>query len=96
MDMTLVILAAGRSRRFGKMKQIEAVGPNEEVLIEYTLFDAVRAGFKKAILVTNEEVLPVLKSKFDCRKYRQVEINPGGPVMLFYLHVKKYSNRLAW
>ncbi|NQT25527.1 NTP transferase domain-containing protein [candidate division KSB1 bacterium] len=52
---TLVVLAAGSSKRFGRMKQLESFGPSGEALLEYSLYDAHRAGFGKMLLVIQEE-----------------------------------------
>ena len=49
--MTLIILAAGMGSRYGSLKQIDAIGPNEETIIDYTLYDANRAGFDKVVFV---------------------------------------------
>ncbi len=54
-DLTLVILAAGMGSRFGGLKQIEPIGPNGEFIIDYSIFDAVRAGFNKVVFVIKEE-----------------------------------------
>ena len=51
MRLTLVILAAGRSQRFGRPKQLEPVGPNGESLFEYTVYDAIRAGCDRVVFV---------------------------------------------
>ena len=50
----LVILAAGRSTRFGRSKQLEPVGPGGASLLEYAVYDAVRAGFERFVLVVRE------------------------------------------
>jgi dTDP-glucose pyrophosphorylase len=52
----LVVLAAGIGSRFGGDKQLEAVGPAGETLVDYTLFDAARAGFARAVLVVRPEL----------------------------------------
>ncbi|MCL2026896.1 MAG: sugar phosphate nucleotidyltransferase [Bacteroidales bacterium] len=52
--MTLVILAAGMASRFGSLKQIEGLGPSGETLIDYSIYDAIRAGFSKIVLVIRE------------------------------------------
>lgn len=46
----LVVMAAGMGSRYGGMKQIDPVGPNGEVIIDYSLYDAYRAGFRTVIL----------------------------------------------
>ncbi len=51
---TLVILAAGRSTRFGRAKQLEPVGPGGASLLEYAVYDALRAGFGRFVLVVRE------------------------------------------
>lgn len=56
MDLQLVILAAGLGSRYGGMKQMEAVGPGETTLMEYSLYDARRAGFGEAIFVIRAEM----------------------------------------
>ena len=50
-DLTLVILAAGMGSRFGGLKQIEPVGPNGEFIIDYSIYDAIRAGFSKVVFI---------------------------------------------
>ena len=59
--MTLVILAAGMGSRFGGLKQIEPVGPNKEFIIDYSIYDAIRSGFKKVIFIIKEENLEIFK-----------------------------------
>ena len=51
MGKTLVIMAAGMGSRFGGDKQLTGVGPSGEVLLEYSTYDAIRAGFDKFIFV---------------------------------------------
>jgi hypothetical protein len=52
---TLVVLAAGMGSRYGGLKQMDPVGPNGETILEYSVFDAVRAGFGKAVFVIRRE-----------------------------------------
>lgn len=52
--MTLVILAAGMASRFGRLKQIEGFGPSGETIIDYSIYDAIQAGFTKIVLVIRE------------------------------------------
>jgi len=58
----LVVLAAGRSTRYGRTKQLDAVGPTGEWLMDYTLFQARQAGFGKAVVVTNDSSRTELES----------------------------------
>lgn len=54
-DLTLLILAAGMGSRFGSLKQIEPVGPWGEFIIDYSVYDAKKAGFNKIVFVIKEE-----------------------------------------
>lgn len=56
MSLSLVILAAGLSTRYGRLKQLEPVGPAGEALLEYGLYDALRAGFTRLVLVVRREI----------------------------------------
>lgn len=54
-DLTLVILAAGMGSRFGGLKQVEPIGPNGEFIIDYSVYDAIQAGFSKVVFVIKKE-----------------------------------------
>lgn len=54
-DLTLVILAAGMGSRFGGLKQVEPIGPNGEFIIDYSIYDAIRAGFSKVVFLIKRE-----------------------------------------
>ena len=56
--LTLVILAAGRSTRFGRLKQLAPIGPSGEALLDYALHDGARAGFTRFVLVIQETLRP--------------------------------------
>lgn len=62
---TLLILAAGMGSRFGGLKQVEPVGPNGEAIIDYTIYDAIRAGFGKVVFVIREMFADEFKAKFE-------------------------------
>jgi dTDP-glucose pyrophosphorylase len=55
MKPTLVIMAAGMGSRYGGLKQIAAMGPNGEILMEYSIYDAIRAGFGCVVFVIRKE-----------------------------------------
>ncbi len=59
--MTLVIMAAGMGSRFGGLKQIEPVGPHGEIIIDYSIYDAILAGFSKVVFIIKEENYDVFK-----------------------------------
>jgi choline kinase len=65
MKPTLLILAAGMGSRFGGLKQVEPVGPNGEAIIDYSIYDAIKAGFGKVVFVIRESFADAFKEKFD-------------------------------
>jgi hypothetical protein len=65
MKPTLVILAAGMASRYGSMKQTDGFGPNGETIIDYSIYDAIKAGFGKVIFVIKEEFAENFKSIFE-------------------------------
>lgn len=69
----LIIMAAGIGSRFGGLKQVEPVGPGGELVIEYSIFDALRAGFGKVIFLIREEMLDLFREKVGRRVEGQVE-----------------------
>ncbi|PSK83926.1 nucleotidyltransferase-like protein [Prolixibacter denitrificans] len=64
MKPTLVILAAGMGSRYGGLKQLDEVGPNGEAIIDYSLYDAIRAGFGKVVFVIREDFADEFKARF--------------------------------
>ena len=66
-DLTLVILAAGMGSRFGGLKQIAPLGPNGEFIIDYSVYDAIKAGFNKIVFLIKEENYDVFKETIGSR-----------------------------
>lgn len=73
-DLTLVIMAAGMGSRFGGLKQIEPVGPNGEFIIDYSIYDAVRAGFNKVVFIIKEENFEIFKETIGKRVEKQIKV----------------------
>ena len=72
---SLVIMAAGMGSRYGGVKQIAGVGPHGEILMEYAIFDALRAGFDKVVFIVTEALVEGLKEKFgDALAKKGVEV----------------------
>ena len=67
MDKTLVVMAAGLGSRYGGVKQIERLGPDGEILMEYAIYDALAAGFNKIVLIVKPEILEDVKELFGDR-----------------------------
>ena len=51
MKPTLLLLAAGMGSRYGGLKQLDGVGPNGETIMDYSIYDAIKAGFGKIVFV---------------------------------------------
>jgi NDP-sugar pyrophosphorylase family protein len=64
MKPTLLILAAGIGSRYGGLKQADSIGPAGEAIIEYSIFDAIRAGFGKVVIVIRKDIEKDFKEKF--------------------------------
>ncbi len=60
-DLTLLILAGGMGSRYGGLKQIEPVGPNKEFIIDYSIYDAIKAGFNKVVFIIKKENYDIFK-----------------------------------
>ena len=60
-DLTLVILAAGMGSRFGGLKQVEPIGPNGEFIIDYSIYDAIQAGFTKVVFLIKDEIYDLFR-----------------------------------
>ena len=65
MKPTLVILAAGMASRYGSMKQIQSFGPSGETIMDYSIYDAIEAGFGKVVFIIREEFAEQFKSIFE-------------------------------
>ncbi len=74
MKPTLVILAAGMGSRYGGLKQLDEVGPNGEAIIDYSLYDAIRAGFGKVIFVIRTDFAEEFKARFEPKLKNRIEV----------------------
>lgn len=74
MKPTLLILAAGMGSRYGGLKQVEPVGPNGETILEYSIYDAIRAGFGKVVFVIRESFAKDFKARFELKLAGKIEI----------------------
>ncbi len=72
--MTLVILAAGMGSRFGGSKQTTPVGPSGEFIIDYSCYDAIKAGFDKIVFVIKREHLDIFRESVGKRVERHVKV----------------------
>lgn len=74
MQKTLVVMAAGMGSRFGGLKQIEPVGPNGEFIIDYSAYDAKRAGFSKIVFVIKKEIEELFKETIGKRLEGKINV----------------------
>ncbi len=88
MKATLLVLAAGLGSRFGGDKQISHVGPDGEILMEYSIHDAIKAGFKKVVFVLKEEMVETVKNtvgeKFKDRVELEYAVQDYSTIPAFY------------
>ncbi len=61
MKPTLVIMAAGMGSRYGGLKQIDALGPNSEIMLDYAVYDAIKTGFGKVVFIIRKDIEDVFK-----------------------------------
>jgi UTP-glucose-1-phosphate uridylyltransferase len=71
---TLVVMAAGMGSRYGGLKQIDPVGPNGEIIIDYSIYDALKAGFGKVVFIIKEERKEDFHEKIGVKIEKLVEV----------------------
>lgn len=74
-NTTLLILAAGIGSRFGGIKQIEPVGPNGEIILDYSIYDAIQAGFTKIVFVIRKDIEDTFRQKINPKAAKKIEID---------------------
>jgi hypothetical protein len=82
---TLLILAAGMASRYGSMKQIQGFGPTGETIMEYSIYDAIRAGFKKVVFIIREEFAEDFKKIFEPKLKGKIETD------YVFQHIKSFT-----
>ena len=75
MKPTLVVLAAGMASRYGSMKQVQGFGPSGETIMEYSIYDAIQAGFGKVVFIIRKEFLELFKEAFGSKLEGKVEVD---------------------
>lgn len=74
MQPTLVILAAGMASRYGSMKQIQGFGPSGETIMEYSIYDAIAAGFTKVVFIIRKDFAQDFKDLIEPKLKGKIEI----------------------
>lgn len=72
---TLLVLAAGMGSRYGGLKQLDEIGPNGETIIEYSVYDAIRAGFEKVVFVIRAEFEEAFRQKITTKFDSKIEVH---------------------
>ncbi len=75
MKPTLLVLAAGMGSRYGGNKQLDTVGPSGETIIDYSIYDAIRAGFGKIVFVIRRDIEEQVKERFVSRLKGKIEVD---------------------
>ena len=73
-DITLVVMAAGMGSRFGGLKQLEPIGKNGEVILDFSVYDAVKAGFNKVVFVIKHAIEDDFKRIVGSRIEKKVKV----------------------
>ena len=84
MKPTLLVLAAGMGSRYGGLKQMDGLGPNNETIIDYSIYDAVQAGFGKVVYIVREYFLDVFKQTVK-EKYSNVKCVDGSALEFVFV-----------
>ena len=83
MKASLVIMAAGLGSRYGGSKQVDGVGPHNEILMEYSIYDALRAGFSKVVFIIKPDMEPLIHCL--CGEYLSGKtLEDGSPLEIAY------------
>lgn len=73
-NATLLVLAAGMGSRYGGLKQLDGFGPNNETIIDYSLYDAINAGFKKVVFIIRESFRADFEAVFKPKLEGKIEV----------------------
>lgn len=73
-NKTLLIMAAGMGSRYGGLKQIDPVGPNGEFIIDYSIYDAIKAGYNKVVIIIKEENFDIFRETIGKRIENKIKV----------------------
>ena len=94
MKAALVIMAAGMGSRYGGNKQVDGLGPNGEILMEYSIYDAIRAGFNKVVFIIKPDMKELMEDLCG-RRIAQMKANDGSSVEVAYAF-QDFSSVPSW
>ena len=90
MKVSLVIMAAGLGSRYGGSKQVDGIGPHNEILMEYSIYDALRAGFSKVVFIIKPEMRELVETLCG-RRVAGMTAADGSPVSTVRIARRKPS-----
>ena len=73
--MTLLLMAAGKGSRYGKLKQFDGLGPNEEFLMEFSIYDALEVGFDHIVVITQKSNVEFLREHLEARLPDNIKVD---------------------
>ena len=73
-NITLLIMAAGMGSRYGGLKQLDAIGPSGETIIDYSVYDAIKAGFTKVVFIIRKDFEQEFKTKITDKYEGQIQV----------------------
>ena len=85
MKVSLVIMAAGLGSRYGGSKQVDGIGPHHEILMEYSIYDALRAGFNKVVFIIKPEMRQMMEELVGGYLAKKTAAD-GSPVEVAYVY----------
>jgi hypothetical protein len=74
-DLTLVVMAAGIGSRYGGLKQVDPIGPNGEIIIHYSVYDALRAGFNRVVFVIRRDIETAFRETIGAEIERRADVS---------------------
>lgn len=87
MDLTLVVLAAGMGSRYGGNKQLDGIGPNGEIIMDYSIHDAIKAGFTKVVFIIRTDLKEAFEEHYATRFQ--------GKIKMEYAFQNEYTEHTA-
>lgn len=75
MKPTLLVLAAGMGSRYGGLKQMDPMGPNGETVLDYSVYDAIRAGFSRVVFIIREDFAEAFKTEIGAKFADKIEVD---------------------
>ena len=73
--MTLIVLAATMGSKYGGLKQLEGIGPNGETILDFSVYDAIKAGFSRIVFIIREDMLADFKQLIGDRLSQKISVS---------------------